>query len=84
VPRLYIEILGITSGTQTKFETVIYGLEFQGTRTRERLRWQGPAAYTKGRPVLSSERAAARNNTVTVNNKYLVMIPRRVLDTKIY
>jgi hypothetical protein len=39
-----------------KFETVIYGLEYQGTRTREGLRWQGPAAYTKDRPFLWSER----------------------------
>jgi hypothetical protein len=47
-------------------ETVKYGLEFQGTRTRERLRWQGPAAYTKDRPVLSSERAPHKNKTVNV------------------
>jgi hypothetical protein len=40
-----------------KSETVKYGLKSQGTRTRERLRWQGPAAHTKDRPVLSSERA---------------------------
>jgi hypothetical protein len=33
-----------------------YGRESQGTRTRERLRWRGPAAYTKERPVLSSAR----------------------------
>jgi hypothetical protein len=39
-----------------KSETVKYGCESQGTRTRERLRWQSPAAYTKDRPVLSSER----------------------------
>jgi hypothetical protein len=39
-----------------KSETVKYGRESQGTRTRERLRWQGPAADTKDRPVLSSER----------------------------
>jgi hypothetical protein len=38
-----------------KSETVKYGRESQGTQTRERLRWQGPAAYTKDRPVLSSE-----------------------------
>jgi hypothetical protein len=29
-----------------KSETVKYGRESQGTRTRERLRWQEPAAYT--------------------------------------
>jgi hypothetical protein len=47
-------------------ETVKYGLEFQGTRTQERLRWQGPAAYTKDRLVLSSERAPHKNKTVNV------------------
>jgi hypothetical protein len=46
--------------------TVKYGREIQGTRTKERLRWQGPAAYIKVRPVLSSERAAHKNKTVTV------------------
>jgi hypothetical protein len=39
-----------------KSETVKYGSETQGTRTRERLRWQGLEAYTKDRPVLLSER----------------------------
>jgi hypothetical protein len=38
-------------------ETVKYGPESQGTRTQEKLRWQGPAAYKKDRPVLSLERA---------------------------
>jgi hypothetical protein len=38
-------------------ETVKYGHKSQGTQTRERLRWQGPAAYTytssrqRGRPT---------------------------------
>jgi hypothetical protein len=41
---------------QVESETVKYGREYQGTRTRERLRCQGPASYTKDRPVLSSER----------------------------
>jgi hypothetical protein len=51
-----------------KSETVKYGREYQGTRTRERLRWEDPAAYTctKDRPVLSSERAPHKNKTVTV------------------
>jgi hypothetical protein len=38
-----------------KSETVKYGRQFQGTQTRERLRWQGPAPCTNDRPVLSSE-----------------------------
>jgi hypothetical protein len=45
-----------------KTETVKYGRESQGTRTRETLRWQGP----KDRRVLSLERALHRNKTVTV------------------
>jgi hypothetical protein len=51
-----------------KCEKVKYGLKFQGTRTRERLRWQGPAAYTKDRPDLWSERAPLKNKTVTVTH----------------
>jgi hypothetical protein len=47
-------------------ETVKYGPEYQGIRTRERLHWQGPAAYIKDRTVLSSERAPPKNKTVTV------------------
>jgi hypothetical protein len=49
-----------------KSETAKYGREYQRTRTRERLRWEDPAAYTKGRSVLSSERAPHKNKTVTV------------------
>jgi hypothetical protein len=47
-------------------ERVKYGREFQGTRTRQRLRWEDAAAYTKDRPVLSSEKALHKNKTVTV------------------
>jgi hypothetical protein len=49
-----------------KPKTVKYGHECQGTRTQERLRWRWPAAYTKDRPVPSSERAPHKNKTVTV------------------
>jgi hypothetical protein len=49
-----------------KSETVKYGREYEGTGTRERLRWQGPAAYTKDRPVLSLERAPQKDKTVTI------------------
>jgi hypothetical protein len=47
-------------------ETVKHSCESHGTRTQERLRWQGPAAYTKDRLVLLSERALHKNKTVTV------------------
>jgi hypothetical protein len=47
-------------------ETVKYGHESQGTLTGETLRWRGLAAYTKDRPVLSSERAPHKNKIETV------------------
>jgi hypothetical protein len=61
-----LRVVGGDEKGSLKSETVKYGRESQGTRTRERLRWQGPAAYTKDRSVLSSERAPHKNKTVTV------------------
>jgi hypothetical protein len=61
-----LRVVGGDEKGSLKSETVKYGCEYQGTRTRERLRWQQPAAYTKDRPVLSSERAPHKNKTVTV------------------
>jgi hypothetical protein len=49
-----------------KSETVKYGHESKGTRTRERLRWRGSATYTKDRTVLSSEMARHKNKAITV------------------
>jgi hypothetical protein len=49
-----------------KSESVKYGHESQGTRIRETIRWRGPAAYTKDRRIISSERAPYKNKTVTV------------------
>jgi hypothetical protein len=61
-----LRVVGGDKKRSLKTETVKYGHKIQGTRTRERLRWQGPAAYTKDSPVLSSERALHKNKTVTV------------------
>jgi hypothetical protein len=47
-------------------ETVKYGYQSQGTQTRERLRCQGPATYTRDRHGLSSERAPQKKKTVIV------------------
>jgi hypothetical protein len=46
-------------------ETVKYGSNSHGTRTREWLRWRGPAAIVNDRPVLSSERAPHINKHAT-------------------
>jgi hypothetical protein len=68
-----------------KSETVKYGRESQGTQIRERLRWQGPAAYINDRPVLSSERAPHKNQTVNVKQqKIFGHEPQMGLDTKTY
>jgi hypothetical protein len=61
-----LRVVGGDEKGSLKTETVKYGREIQGTRTRERLLWRGPAAYTKDRPVLPSERAPHKNKTVTV------------------
>jgi hypothetical protein len=52
-----LRVVGGDEKGSLKSETVRYGHESKGTWTRERLRWRGPAAYTKEKPVLSSERA---------------------------
>jgi hypothetical protein len=49
-----------------KCETVKYGLKSQGTRTRERLRWQEPAAHTKDRPRPLVREGAPQEQAVTV------------------
>jgi hypothetical protein len=56
--------------------TVKDGPESLGTRTREKLRWRGPAAYTKDRPVLSSERVPNKDKTVTVMSHRWSSTPR--------
>jgi hypothetical protein len=61
-----LRVVGGDENGSLKCETVKYGPETQGARTKERLRWQGPAAYIKIRPVLSSERAPHKIKTVIV------------------
>jgi hypothetical protein len=61
-----LRVVGGDENGSLKTETVKYGREIQGTRTRERLCWRGPAAHTKDRPILSSDRVPHKNKTVTV------------------
>jgi hypothetical protein len=69
-----MRVVGGDEEGSLKSETVKYGRESQGIRTRERLRWQRPAAYINNRPVLSSERAPHKKkqdrNCQTVINKW--------------
>jgi hypothetical protein len=55
-----LRVLGGDEKGSLKSETVKYGCESKGTRTKERLRWRVPAAYIKVRPVLSSERTTTK------------------------
>jgi hypothetical protein len=52
-----LRVVGGDEKASLKCETVHYRREYHGTRTREILHWREPAEYTKGRPILSSERA---------------------------
>jgi hypothetical protein len=42
-----LRVVGGDEKGSLKTEIIKYGREIQGTRTREGLRWRGPAAYTK-------------------------------------
>jgi hypothetical protein len=60
VPRLHRERRGPSGWAILEFEVVKYGHESHGNRTREWLRWRGPAAIVKDRPFLSSERMSLK------------------------
>jgi hypothetical protein len=47
-----MRVVGGDEKGSLKSETVKYGCESKGTRTQERLRWQGPAAYKKSNPLV--------------------------------
>jgi hypothetical protein len=61
-----LRVVGGDEKGSLKSETVKYGLKTKGRQTQEGLHWCGPVAYTKERPVLSSERAPHKNRTVIV------------------
>jgi hypothetical protein len=42
-----LRVVGADEKGSLKSETVKYGRKSQGIRTRERLRWRGPAAYIR-------------------------------------
>jgi hypothetical protein len=52
-----LRVVGGDEKGSLKSEIVKHCRESQGTRTRERRRWQGPATCTSDRPILLSERA---------------------------
>jgi hypothetical protein len=63
-----LRVVGGDEKGSLKSEAVKYGREYQGTRTQERLRWQGPAACTKDRPVREGTPQKQDRNCQTVIN----------------
>jgi hypothetical protein len=61
-----LRVVGGDEKGSLKSGTVKYGSEFHRTRTREWLRWRGPAAIINDRPVLSSEGAPGINKPAAV------------------
>jgi hypothetical protein len=57
-----LRVVGGDENGSLKTETVKYGREIQGTRTRERLRWRGPSAYTKDTRPLVREGAPQKQD----------------------
>jgi hypothetical protein len=66
VSTVALRVVGGDEKGSLESETEKYGRESHGTRTREWLRWRGPAAILNGRPVLSSEREPHINKPATV------------------
>jgi hypothetical protein len=64
-----LRVVGGDEKGSLKSERVKYGPKSQGTRTRETLRWQGPAAYMKDGIILLAEKVLHRNKSVTVEEQ---------------
>jgi hypothetical protein len=58
---LALQVRGVS-----RIGTIKYGVESRGTQNRARLRWRGPAATVKYRPVLSLGRVLQNNKPATV------------------
>jgi hypothetical protein len=61
-----LRVVGGDEEESLESETVKYGREYYGARTREWLRWRGPTAIVNDKLVLSSEGAPHVNKPATV------------------
>jgi hypothetical protein len=59
-----LRVVGDDEKGSLESETVKYGRESHGTRTREWLHWRGPAAIVNDRPLLSSESASHQQTLI--------------------
>jgi hypothetical protein len=65
-PTVTLRVVGGDEKGSLESDTVNYGHESHGSRTRKCLHWQGPGAIVNDRPVLSSERAPRINKPAAV------------------
>jgi hypothetical protein len=76
-----LRVVGGDGKGSLESETVKYGRESQGIRARGRMRWQGPAVYTKdgpssrqrGRP--QKEDRNCQTNWLTVSRNVTLILP---------
>jgi hypothetical protein len=64
-----LRVVGGDGNGSLKYETIKYGQEAYGSRTRKWLRWRVPAAIVNDRRVLSLERAPQINKSAIVRQK---------------
>jgi hypothetical protein len=76
-----LRVVGGDEKGSLESDTVKYGHESHGSRTRKCLHWQGPGAILYDRSFLSSERErpTSTNPQSSDSNKNLVVSPRWVL-----
>jgi hypothetical protein len=80
---IWIRRHGPPGSESLESKTLKYSHEYRGIRTREWLRWRGPAAIVNDRPVSSQRgRRTSANSQLSDSNKNVVLGPRLVLDTK--
>jgi hypothetical protein len=80
-----LRVIGGDEMGSLKCETVKYGHEIQGARTKKRLHSQGPAAYTyksQTRPLARDGAPQEDDRNCHTSNKDLVVSPKWVLYTK--
>jgi hypothetical protein len=79
-----LRVVGVDEKGSLNSETVKDGPKYQGTRTKERLRWQGPAAYLYIKDPSSRQRGhpTRTNPQLSDSNKDLVVSPKWVLYSK--
>jgi hypothetical protein len=65
-PTVTLRVVGVDEKGSYDSETVKYGHESHGTRTRKGLRWRGPGAIVNDRLVLLSQRTPHINKPAIV------------------